>query len=322
VTAAPLKPSLEDIAAAATRVAPLTWHTPLIRSPWLSDLARAEVWLKLEMVQATGSFKMRGAANALALLHDRDANAAVVTASAGNHGLAVAAAGRHFGLQVRVHLPAYAPAAKREAMAGFGAEIVEAPSYDDAERRAHEEAAASASTYVSPYNDDDVLAGAGTVAKEMLDERPDLDAFVVPLGGGGLLAATALVARARQPGCLVVGAEAAASPVFTSALAAGRPVTVRVQETLADGLAGNMDLDSRTFPLVRDRVDRVVAVQEASIADAMRGLVLVERLVTEGAAATGVAAVLEGLDLAGRKVGLILSGRNVDPEVIRRSVAE
>ena len=183
MTAAPFKPSLKDIAAAAIRVAPLTWHTPLIRSPWLSDLARAEVWLKLEMVQATGSFKMRGAANALALLYERDANAAVVTASAGNHGLAVAAAGRHFGLRVRVHLPAYAPAAKREALARFGAEIIEAPSYDDAERRAHEEAAGSASVYVSPYNDDDVLAGAGTVAKEMLDERPDLDAFVVPVGG-------------------------------------------------------------------------------------------------------------------------------------------
>jgi threonine dehydratase len=318
VSVAERKPTPEDIAAAAVRVAPLVWHTPLIPSPWLSDLTRADVWLKLESVQATGSFKMRGAANALACLHERAPQAAVVTASAGNHGLAVAAAGKHFGLRVRVHLPAYAPATKRTAMARFGAEIVEAPTYDDAERQAHEEADNSSAVYVSPYNDDDVIAGAATVAAEMLDDRPDLDAFVVPVGGGGLLAATAVVARARQTEALVVGAEAAASPVFTSALRAGRPVTVDVRTTLADGLAGNMDLDSRTFPLVRDLVDRVAAVREDSIADAMRNLLMVDRLVVEGAAATGVAAALEGLDLAGRRVGFILSGRNIDPDMIER----
>jgi threonine dehydratase len=173
--------------------------------------------------------------------------------------------------------------------------------------------------YVPPYNDDDVIAGAGTVALEMLDERPDLDTFIVPLGGGGLLSGTAIVVRARVHGALLIGTEAAASPVFTTALAAGRPVTVEVHDTLADGLAGNMDADSRTFGLVRDLVDRVVAVREPDIAAAMRDLILKERLVVEGAAATGVAAILTGgLDLAGRRVGVILSGRNVDAQVIAR----
>lgn len=168
-------------------------------------------------------------------------------------------------------------------------------------------------------NDLDVIAGAGTVALEMLDERPDLDAFVVPLGGGGLLSGTAIVARARVKNAFIAGTEAAASPVFTAALAAGRPVTVEVHETLADGLAGNMDADSRTFALVRDLVDQVVQVPERAIAQAMRDLISQERLLAEGASATAIAAVATGmLDLAGRHVGIILSGRNVDAHVIAR----
>jgi threonine dehydratase len=278
------------------------------------------VWLKLETVQATGSYKIRGATNALARLKAaRPDVTTVITASAGNHGQAVALAASALGVRARIYLPKTAPDAKRRAMARLGADIVEVPTYDDAEAQAHEEAHRNGAVYVSPYNDDDVIAGAGTVALEMLDERPDLDAFIVPLGGGGLLSGTAIVARARTPQALVIGTEAAASPVFTAALAAGRPVTVEVHDTLADGLAGNMDADSRTFGLVRDLVDRVVAVREPDIAAAMRDLILKERLVVEGAAATAVAAILTGgLNLTGRQVGVILSGRNVDAPVITR----
>ena len=311
--------TITDVQAAADRIRSTAWKTPLVPSPWLSDVARASVWLKLETVQATGSYKIRGATNALARLKAaRPDVATVITASAGNHGQAVALAASALGVRARIYLPKSAPDAKRRAMARLGADIVEVPTYDAAEAQAHDEAQRNGAVYVSPYNDADVIAGAGTVALEMFDERPELDTVIVPLGGGGLLSGTAIVARARAPQSFIIGTEAAASPVFTSALAAGRPVTVEVHDTLADGLAGNMDADSMTFGVVRDLVDRVIAVPEPDIAAAMRDLILKERLVAEGASATAVAAILGGLDLSGRHVGVILSGRNVDAHVIAR----
>lgn len=310
---------IEEVRTAAQQIAPFVWHTPLVRSGWLSDVTGGQVWLKLEMIQTTGSFKLRGAVNALALLKAREPDACVVTASAGNHGIAIAWAAARLHLQARVHLPATAPAAKRQALARLGATIVEAATYDDAEIRARDDAARSGFTYVSPYNHPDVIAGAATVALEMLNDQPDLDTLVVPLGGGGLLSGTAIVARAFPRAVLIVGAEADASPVFTSALAAGHIVTVDVRPTLADGLAGNMEPDSRTFEIVRDRVDDVTRVRESFIEEAMRGLIKQERFIVEGAAATAVGALLQrDRDLAGRRVGVILSGRNVDVDVIRR----
>lgn len=309
-----------NIAAAATRIAGLVRRTPLERSVWLSDLTGGDVWLKLETVQRTGSYKIRGAANALASLTARRPDLhTVVTASAGNHGQAVACMAREFGLRARIYLPRTAPQAKRRAISSFGADIVETPTYDEAEAGAHDDATRTGAPYLSPYNDDDVIAGAGTVALEMLDERPALDTFVVPLGGGGLLSGTAIAVRHTVPRALIVGVEAAASPVFTAALATGHPVTVAVTDTLADGLAGNMDATSRTFAVVRDLVDRVHTIHEDAIAAAMRELVLRERLVTEGAGAIAVAAVASGLAaLAGRHVGVILSGRNVDATTLGR----
>ncbi len=312
--------TIADVQDAAGRIRGVAWRTPLVPSPWLSDLTQASVWLKLETVQATGAYKIRGAVNAMVRLREAHPDLAViVTASAGNHGQAVALAASTLGIRARVHLPKTAPEAKRKAMARLGAEIVDAPSYEDAEAQAHDDAARGGATYLSPYNDADVIAGAGTVALEMLDERPELDVFLVPVGGGGLLSGTAIVARARARNPLVIGTEAQASPAFTAALAAGRPITVDVHDTLADGLAGNMDPDSQTFAIVRDHVDRIIAVAEPAIAQAMRDLILRERLVAEGASATAVAAVTGGgLDLRGRHVGIILSGRNVDAHVIAR----
>jgi threonine dehydratase len=309
-----------DIDAATGRIASIVSCTPLLHSPWLSERCGADVWLKVETMQPTGSYKIRGAANAIARLRERRPDVqTIVTASAGNHGQAVAYVARAMGLRARVHLPDTAPEAKRSALKRLGAEIVAAPTYDDAEARAHEDAEASGTPYLSPYNDPDVIAGAGTVAREMLAERPEIDLLLVPLGGGGLLSGSAIAAREASPAVIVVGVEAQASPVFTSALAAGQPVIVDVHETLADGLAGNMDLDSQTFPIVRDAVDRVVALPEQAIEDAMRELILRERLVVEGAGSMGVAALLAGTVAArGRTVGIVLSGRNVDAEVLTR----
>jgi threonine dehydratase len=316
----PDTPGLTDVEAAARRIAGLVWHTPIVRSAWLSDLTRADVWLKLEIAQATGSYKVRGAANALAVLREsRPDVATVVTASAGNHGHALAWAGHRLGLSVRVHVPAQAPAAKRDAIRRLGAALVEAPTYDEAESRAIEDANRTGAVYVSPYNDPRVIAGAGTVALEMFADRPELDVVVAPLGGGGLLSGTAIVARSRQADVTVIGAEAEASPAFTSALHAGQIVPIEVGPTLADSLAGNLEPGSRTFELVRDLTDRVALVAESSIEMAMRELILQERLIAEGASATAIGALLQGgLDLTGRAIGVILSGRNVDGHVLRR----
>lgn len=318
-------PDFSEIRAAADRLRGIVSKSPFINSPWLSDLAGADVRLKLELTQPTGSYKVRGAANALFLLTQRSPHIhTVVTASPGNHGAACAWAAARLGLRVRVHVPAKAPAAKRSSLERLGAELIDAPSYDAAEAAARADAAASGCPYLSPYNDRDVIAGAGSVALEMLEDWPDLDTFISPLGGGGLLSGTAIVARSA-PGAQprrVIGAEAEASPVFTAALASGRVVEVDVRETLADSLAGNMETDSRTFGIVSDLVDQVALVAEDTIQLAMKGLVERDRLIAEGASATAVGAVLQGgLNLSGRHVGIILTGRNIDPDVIRRVIS-
>jgi threonine dehydratase len=308
------RPTIADVEAAAARIARSIAATPLLHSPWLSSVSGAEVWLKLESVQRTGSFKIRGAANALLRLRElRPDVRTVVTASAGNHGLAMATAAADAGFDVRVHLPETAPAAKRDALRQLGATLIEAPTYDAAETSAQEDVARSGAVFVSAYSHGDVIAGAGTIALEMIAVRPGLDVLIAPIGGGGLLSGAAIVARALLPDARVFGAEAAASPVFTAALRAGRPVTVEVGPTVADGLAGNMEPDSQTFAIVRDLVDSVVAVPEPEIRAAMRELAVRERLIVEGAAATAIAALAGGyLPVAGRRAGLIVSGRNVD----------
>ncbi len=317
------RPSLADVDAAAARLVGRIVRTPLIRSEWLSTITGADVWLKLETLQPTGSFKVRGALNAAARLREAMPGATtVVTASAGNHGLGLAWAAKRLGLRARVHVPAAAPAVKRRTIAALGAELVEASTYEAAEEAARAESERNHVPYISPYAQLDVIAGAATVAQEMLEAEPAIDTLVVPVGGGGLLAGTAVVARGAGRPLAACGAEAAASPAFTSALAAGRIVTVNVQPTLADGLAGNMEPDSPTFALVRDLADRVVVVDEPAIAAAMRQLIEQERLIVEGAAAVPVAALASGLlDVRGHRVGVVLSGRNVDVDILQRVLA-
>lgn len=320
-------PTYADVEAAGRRLAGIragnagrVCRTPMLRSAWLSERANTEVWLKIESVQPGGSFKIRGALNALlALRAEHPDVSTVVTASAGNHGTAMAIAARQFGLRLRVHLPATAPDAKRLGLLSQGAELVESASYDQAEAAARADARDSGAPYISPYNDPDVIAGAGTTALEMFEDEPGLTAIIIPLGGGGLLAGAALVARGHSRSVRVIGAEAESSPVFTTALAAGAITTVEVQDTLADGLAGNLEPESQTFDLVRDLVDAVALVAESSIETAMRNLVYRERLIAEGAGATGVAAVLQGgLDLGTGPVGVMVTGRNVDMSVLKR----
>ena len=292
-------------------------RSPLRHSPWLSAQSGADVFLKLETLQPTFSFKIRGALNAVLRLAETSGDIPpLVTASAGNHGRALAHAAREAGLRLTVYVPETAPAIKLEAIRQAGAELIPCADYDDAERRAKEHGAAGGSLFVSPYSHPDVIAGAGTIALETLDERPDIDTFVVPIGGGGLAAGIGIVARDSDAS--VVGVEVEASCPFTQSLAAGRIVRIDVGPTLADGLAGNMDPDTITFDLVRRYVDRIAVVAEGQLRAAVGAVVREERLIVEGAAATGVAAVLAGaLGLEGRRVAVILSGANIDPEKLK-----
>ena len=311
----------ESIEQAARRIAPHVTRTPLVASPWLSSASGARVWLKLETAQVTGSFKARGALHALLALKARAPDVdLVVTASAGNHGQALAWAGSQLGIRVRAHAPAAAAETKKDAMRRYGADLIEAESYDAAEHAARADAARSGAPYISPYNNDDVIAGQGTVALEMLEDAPDIDTFVIAVGGGGLISGCAIVAKDRAQPLGVIGAEAESSPVFTTALAAGEITPVNVRPTLADALAGHLEPGSRTFALVRHLVDGIALVAEGSIETAMRGLYEHHQLVTEGAGAVATAALLQGLGLAGRHVGVIVCGRNIDLDKFARVV--
>lgn len=303
----------QSIERAAARLAPHVLNTPLIHSPWLSQHSGATVWLKLETAQHTGSFKARGAMHALLALRDRAPETdLVVTASAGNHGKALAWAGQQLGIRVRAYAPATVADAKRGAMRAFGADLIETADYDAAEAAARDDAARTGVPYVSPYNDDDVIAGQGTIALEMLAAVPEIEVFVIAVGGGGLISGCGIVAKDRAQPLGVIGAEAEASPVFTAALHNGEITPVQVRPTLAEALAGNLEPGSRTFPLVSHLIDGLALVAEGSIEVAMRVLHEQHGIVSEGAGAVATAALLQGLGLAGRTVGLIVCGGNID----------
>jgi threonine dehydratase len=315
--------TIGDIAAARGRIAPYVRRTPLLPSAWLSSLAGADVRLKLESLQPTNSFKIRGAVNAAAAFLERRARhqrspGIIVTASAGNHGRAMAFAAERLGLDLVVFTPRSAPKAKLDHIARHGADLRPAGTYEEAERLAKAFAADGSATYISPYSHPDVIAGAATVAVEILEEWPETATILVPVGGGGLVGGIAIAARAISPGVDVVGVEAEASPAFHEALKAGRIVEVEVHPTIADGLAGNMDPESITFDIVRCLVGRTVLVPEPAIEDAIRGLFAEERVIAEGAGATAVAALVSGLGVSGGRVAVVVSGSNIDAQVLAR----
>jgi threonine dehydratase len=280
----------------------------------LSDAAGADVFLKLETLQPTHAYKIRGATNAVLKLLEtsKGSPGSIVTASAGNHGRSLAHAAAVAGIPVTVYVPEHAPRTKIDAIRALGAELRPCRDYDEAERRAKAHGAEGTSRYVSPYAHPDVIAGAGTVALEILQHLPDTEVIVAAIGGGGLVSGLAIASDGRAE---IAGVEVAASTPFTSSLAAGRITEIEVGETLADGLSGNLDPDTPTFEIVRRRVSRIAVVSEPELEAAIRGVAEHERLIIEGAAAAAVAAVATGrLLVRGRKTVVVLSGANIDLE--------
>jgi threonine dehydratase len=308
-------PGVTDVFAARQRIRQQIDITPLRSSPWLSSVAGAPVSLKLECVQRTGSFKFRGAFNALLRL---ERGAQVVTASAGNHGRAVALAAEMLNLRATVFAPRDAPRAKLDAIRRHGADLREdAATYDEAEIAAKAFARDMDRAFVSPYNHPDVIAGAGTIALELFEAHPCLRTIVVPIGGAGLISGIAISAKSIAPGTRIVGVEVEASSAFADSVRNGRITAIDPGPTLADGLGGNMDPDTVTFGIVQRYVDEIVTVSERELADAMRGLVAEEHVVAEGAGAAATAAVLAGkVRGAGDTIALV-TGSNIDLRRLR-----
>jgi threonine dehydratase len=307
--------TLSDIFAARRRIAAFVRRTPLVESPWLSTLCQGDVRLKLETLQVSCSFKSRGALNAAIRVAERSRpGTTIVTASAGNHGRALAWAAGRLGLRAVVFTPRDAPRTKTRAIHSHGADLrAEAGSYEEAEQQAQRFAADTGAVYISPYDHPDVIAGAGTIALELLEDDPEVDTVVVPIGGGGLVSGIALAAKAVNSRLAVVGVEAEASQAFSAARKAGHIVRIEVGDTIADGLGGNVDAGSITWPVVRDLVDRIIVVPEISLHDGIRRLVEEEHLIAEGAGIAAVAAILSRPEsFAGRRVVAILSGANID----------
>lgn len=311
--------TIHEIESAAARLEGHVARTPVRRSEWLSDLTGADVHLKLEVVQPTSSYKIRGAFNAALRLKARHVpDVRLVTASAGNHGRALAFAARELGLPLTVFIASNAPKAKLEAIRAAGAQLRPCVDYDEAERQAKLHAARGDGLFISPYSHPDVIAGAGTIALELLHDIPALDAIVVPVGGGGLIGGIGIAAKSRSPSTRVIGVEVAASCPFTKSLAAGRLVTIDVRPSLADGLTGNLDPATITFDIVRDVVDQIVVVDEPDLRKALAGIITREHVLAEGAAAAGVAALLSrAVDVRAQHVAVILTGANIDGETVR-----
>lgn len=310
----PVLPTPEDIREAAARIAPAIRETPFYKSPGLSEFLGGDVWLKFESEQITGSFKLRGATNALALLSDAERARGVVSASAGNHGLGIAAAAKTLGVRLTVFVPRTAPAIKRDRIAGLGATVdASAANYDDAEVLAREFADRTGATFVSAYAGRHLLAGQGTVALEILDALPALRTIIVPIGGVGLASGIAGLLRAEAPLVRIIGAQSDRTNAMTLAMATGRPTEIPDLPTLADGLSGQAD----AYMLAQGRValDDIVASSEEDVASAIAYLFIEEGFTVEGAGAVGVAALLSGrVEKLEFPVVVVVSGGNIDDE--------
>ena len=319
---------LRDLYRARAAIAPYVRRTPLVPSPALSARCGGEVWLKLEVLQDTGSFKLRGATYALLRLGEDERRRGVVAVSTGNHGRGVACAAARLGVRAVVCMSHLVPDNKVRAIRELGAEVrLVGRSQDEAQVEADRLVAGEGLVMVPPFDHPDVIAGQGTIGLELLEDLPGIDVAVVPLSGGGLIGGIALALKAASPDVRVVGVTMARGAAMHASLRAGRPVAVEEVATLADALGGGIGLANRhTFALVRDLVDEAVLVDEAEIAAGMRHAFREERLVVEGSGAVGIAALLAGRigggGVAGRRVALVVSGNNVDMEAFGRVVLD
>lgn len=305
-------PTLHQIRAAHQRIAPHVHRTPVVASQSLDVIAGARLYFKCENLQRSGSFKMRGASNAVFSLSDDEAARGVVTHSSGNHAAALALAAKERGIRAWVVMPSDAPQVKRRAVEAFGAEIVLCePTLASREATAAEVLRRTGAVLIHPYDDDRIIAGQGTAAWELVEEVPDLDFVLAPVSGGGLLSGTAIAAKGLRPSIRVIGCEPRNADDAARSLAAGSIEPAATARTIADGLRAT--LAPRTFEILRRLVDRVALVGEDEIVAAMRLLWDRLKLVVEPSGAVAAApALFRQIGAEGKKIGIILSGGNLD----------
>jgi threonine dehydratase len=305
---------LEDIKRARTVIDGVVTLTPVLSAGAISRWTGTRVLLKAENLQRTGAFKLRGATNRMSTLSDEERARGVVAASAGNHAQGVALAATALGVSSRVYMPVDAPLAKQVATADYGAEVVLAGETFE-ESFAAARADPEGRVLVPPFDDEAIIAGQGTIGLELLEQVPEADVVVVPLGGGGLLSGIAIVIKALRPDIRVIGVQASGCAAWGPSLAAGRPVEIERGTTIADGIAVQRPGDI-TFPLIQQFVDEVVEVTEDEICRAVVVLLERSKLMVEGAGAAGLAAVLAG-KITGRQAVCVLSGGNLDAGMLQ-----
>jgi threonine dehydratase len=307
----------DDVRRAANRLRGVVRVTELRRAAHLSARIGRDVWLKLENDQLTGSFKIRGAYNAVASLAARERARGIVTASAGNHGRGVALAAQQFGVSATIFVPRTAPRVKLDGMRECGATIdTESAHYDEAHGRALAFAEEHEVTFLDPCAGVALVAGHGTVALETLEQLPRVGSVVVPVGGAGLLGGVGAFFRSVKPDVRIIGAQSVNTSAMARSLDAGRIVDTPILPTLADGLAGA--IDEHALDVGRHALDEMITVEEDDVARAIALLVREESVVAEGSGAVGVAALLRGAEHAPDPVVVVISGGNIDPDVLRR----
>jgi len=314
-----MRPVLADVHAAAKVIAGVADATPLVPSPYMSDVAGHEFLLKLENMQPIGAFKLRGALNAVAGVREA---AGVTCCSTGNHGRGVAYAARERGIRAVICMSELVPQAKVDGIRALGAEVcIIGRSQDDAQAEAERLVREEGLTEISPFDDPKVIAGQGTIGLEIMAARPDIEVLLVPLSGGGLAAGVAMAAKAIKPSLRVVGISMDRGAAMHESLRAGRPVEVEEVASLADSLGGGIGMRNRlSFPMCRDLLDEVVLVTEAEIYHAMQALYYEDRIVAEGACVVGLAAVLSGKVSVSGPTATIITGRNLDMEMFTRVI--
>jgi threonine dehydratase len=309
------KVSLADIEAARHTIAGHVLRTPLLPAPPLSALTGAQVFVKYENLQVTNSFKERGACVKLAALEANERRRGVIAMSAGNHAQAVAYHARRLAIPATIVMPVTTPFVKVKATEALGATVVlSGETVSQAEARAEEIAAERDLVWVHPYDDAHIIAGQGTIALEMLEDEPDLDVLIIPIGGGGLIAGNAIAARGRRPSIEIIGAECTLFPSMWNAIHRGTKPCGGA--TLAEGIAVSK-AGALTLPIIRDLVGDIILVEEAEIERAVNAFLTLQKTMAEGAGAAGLAAMLAAPErFAGRRVGLILCGGNIDPRIL------
>jgi len=317
-----VKIDINNIKDARENIKPFIKKTTLRYSNFLSSLCQGTIYLKLENTQLSHSFKIRGAFNKMLSLTPEENQKGIITCSSGNHGLATAIAAKELGIAAKIVIPETTPRGKVDKIKKYNVDLLLYGDYDEAEQKALELAHKEGKTYVSGYNDPDIIAGQGTIGLEILEEFPEVEKVLVPVGGGGLISGIAIAIKNKNRAIEVIGAQSEASPVMYESLKAGRILKseeVKIQDSIADGLGGGIEEESITFRITQKNVNKVILVKEESIKEAIRLLWEKDSQIVEGAGAVGPAVVIENKEqFKNKKTVIIISGGNINEELFNK----